>query len=124
MSYDCSCDYDAPQFYNRTIRKARKPHKCEECSGPILVGEKYEYVSGKWEWVDEFKTCMRCHDIRQWVKNNVPCLCWAHGNMMEDCREAVNEAYYRAPTETVGLRFGFLRRIAARDKLNKMRRAH
>lgn len=124
MNYDCSCDYDAPQFYNRTIRKARKPHKCEECAGSILPGDKYEYVSGKWDWLSDFKTCQACCDIRQWTKNNVPCLCWVHGNMIEDCREAVNEAYYRAPTETAGLRFAFLRRIVARDRINKLRSAH
>lgn len=124
MGYDCTCDYDAPSFYSRAIRKARKEHKCEECSGVIRPGESYEYVCGKWEWVDSFKTCERCVDIRQWVKNNVPCLCWAHGNMIEDCKEAVVEAQYRAKDETRGLYFGFLRRIVARDKFNRLRKAH
>jgi hypothetical protein len=124
MSYDCFCDYDAPSFYNCSIRKARKPHKCEECSGVIVVGERYEYVSGKWDgWVNDFKTCERCRDIRTWVRNNVPCLCWAHGNMIEDCKEAVVEAQYRAKEETRGLYFGFLRRIVARDRVNDARRA-
>jgi hypothetical protein len=105
------------------MRKARKQHKCDECSGLIVPGDKYEYVSGKWEYtVGDFKTCERCLDIRVWVKNNVPCLCWAHGNMIEDCKEAVVEATYRAREETKGLYFGFLRRIVARDKVNKERR--
>jgi hypothetical protein len=117
MSYDCACDYDAPEFYHREIRRARKPHKCAECSGPIPVGQQYEYVRGKWEgYVDNFKTCERCVDLRTWVKNNVPCLCWAHGNTIEDCQEAVFEAAHRAPQETVGLRFGFLRRKVLIDK--------
>jgi hypothetical protein len=122
MGYDCSCDYDAPAFYHCEIRKARKPHKCEECGGPIIPGDRYEHVRGCWEgYVSSFKTCERCRDIRVWTKNNVPCLCWAHGNMIEDCQEAVNEAAWRAPAETVGLRFGFLRRIVGRDKFNKQR---
>lgn len=122
MGYDCSCAYDAPSFYECRIVTARKRHQCEECTGTILTGERYEYVSGLWDgYFNYYKTCERCIDIRQWTKNNVPCLCWAHGNMIEDCREAVEEAHHRAPTETTGLRFGFLRRIALRDKFYKDR---
>jgi hypothetical protein len=124
MSYDCFCDYDAPEFYHREIRKARKEHKCEECPGVIRPGDKYEHVRGKWDgYVDSFKTCERCVEIRTWVKNNVPCLCWAHGNTIEDCKEAVKEAAWRAPEETKGLRFGFLRRVVSRDKFYEKRAA-
>lgn len=123
MSYDCVCDYDPPSFYHQEIRKARKPHKCNECGTPILPGERYEHVRAKWDYVDNLDTCERCLDIRQWVKNNVPCFCWAHGNMIEDAKEAVEEAHFRAPSETVGLRFGFLRRIALRDRVKAKRRA-
>jgi hypothetical protein len=124
MSYDCVCDYDAPEFYHREVRCARKPHRCGECGALISPKERYERVTGKWERsIDTFKTCESCVDIRQWTKNNVPCLCWAHGNMIEDCREAVREASDRAPKETVGLRFGLLRRIAQLDRINKRKRA-
>ena len=124
MSYDCYCDFEEPDFYRREIRTARKRHLCEECGGQILPGEKYEYVSGCWEgYLSVFKTCERCHDIRVWTKDNVPCLCWTHGNMIEDCKQTVEEAAYRAPKETVGLRFGLLRRIVVRDRLNEERRA-
>jgi hypothetical protein len=124
MSYDCYCDYDPPEFYRREIRRARKSHKCEECAGKILPGDKYEHVRGKWEgYIDSFNTCEHCVDIRTWVKNNIPCLCWSHGNTIEDCKEAIEEASYRANEETKGLRFGFLRRIAKRDKFYATRRA-
>lgn len=124
MSYDCVCDYDPPSFYHQEIRKARKPHRCNECGTLILPGERYEHVRGKWEgYIDNLDTCERCLDIRQWVKNNVPCFCWAHGNMIEDAKEAVEEAHFRAPSETVGLRFGLLRRIALRDRVKAERRA-
>jgi hypothetical protein len=117
VSYDCTCDYDPPTFYERSTPTARKQHKCYECADVIDPGEKYERAVGLWEgYFSEFKTCQACVDIRQWVKNNVPCLCWSHGNTIEDCREAVDEAAYRAPEETVGLRFGLLRRIVQRDK--------
>lgn len=123
MSYDCKCDYDPPEFCHIEIRTARKGHRCSECSGRILKGERYEYTHGKWEgFLDTFKICERCYDIRQWTKNNVPCLCWAYGNVIEDCREAIEEATFRAANETIGLKFGFLRRLASRDKLNRERR--
>jgi hypothetical protein len=124
MSYDCSCDYDPPSFWSRRMPTARKPHRCYECAGEIQPGDKHEYVSGLWDgYFSTFRTCERCHDIRQWVKNNVPCFCWAHGNLNEDASEAVAEACYRAPEETRGLRFGLLRRFAQRDRFNRQRRS-
>lgn len=121
---DCSCDFDSPQFYCAQIRKARKRHGCEECSGEIVPGEKYEHVSGRWDYgVSTFKTCARCLDLRIWVKNNVPCLCWMHGDADNSLREAVDDAYHRARDEVVGLKFGLLRRFTSRDKFNQQRRA-
>ncbi len=111
MSYDCFCDYDPPSIYRATRQKARKEHKCFECCAPIHPGEEYEYVFGVWEgYADSYKTCARCLSVRTWVTINVPCTCWAHGNMLDDCAEAIKEASLRAPDETRGLRFGFLRR--------------
>jgi hypothetical protein len=121
---DCYCDYDPPDFYHAEIRKARKPHKCVECSGVIAASEHYEHVRGKWDGgLDSFDTCQRCLDIRTWVKNSVPCFCMVHGNMNEEAKEAIDDAIWRAPAETVGLRFGFLRLIVKRDRLNQERRA-
>ena len=72
----------------------------------MLPGEQYEYMAGKWEGnLCTAKTCMRCRDMRVWVRNNIPCLCWEYGNVDECLKEAVDDAVYRAPKETVGLRF-------------------
>lgn len=121
---DCYCDYEPAEFFQSSKPRARKEHRCYECGGRILPGEQYEYVVGKWSGdFSSFKTCERCHDIRKWVENNVPCACWAYGNLDEDAKETINDAYCRAPKETVGLRFGLLRRIVARDRFNKSRRA-
>ena len=120
---DCYCDYEPSDFYSATQPVARKVHRCEECGGPVLPGEKYERAFVvTYGHADTFKTCARCVDLRTWVKNNVPCLCWAHGNLNEDLREAVDEARWRAPEETVGLWFGFMRRVVARRKHNELYR--
>lgn len=117
---DCYCDFDPPEFCSSRIVTASKKHKCYECSAPIMPGEKYEYTVGKWDGLlDTFKVCEDCHDIRQWVKNNIPCFCWYYGNMLEDAEEAVIEACRYAPEETQGVMFGFLRRKV----INRRRRA-
>jgi len=120
---ECYCDYEPSDFYSASRPVARKVHRCEECGGPVLPGEQYERAfSVTYGHADTFKTCVRCVDLRTWVKNNVPCLCWAHGNLNEDLREAVNEARWRAPEETAGLWFGFMRRVVARRKHNELHR--
>jgi hypothetical protein len=111
MQIDCHCDYEPWDFYSNRVVKARKQHKCYECRMPIVPGDRYEYVTGKCDGaIDTFRTCGKCVDLRTWVQNNVPCLCWAHGNLFSDLRDAVEDANDRAPQETVGLRFGLLRR--------------
>lgn len=123
MDADCYCDYDPPEFFSRSEPISRTEHKCYECGGMILPGEQYEKVAGKWDgYFEHFKVCQRCHDLRQWTANNLPCLCWAFGHMIEDCWEAIDEAYIRGGDETRGLRFGFLRRRLQRDRLNAERR--
>lgn len=113
MSIDCYCDYDMPDYYRAKIRRARKEHHCYECGRTIKAGEQYEDAFGVYRGESTYhpKTCERCVNIRIWVTNNVPCFCWSHGNMIEDAKDAVDEACFRAPLETVGLRFGLLRRL-------------
>ena len=80
-------------------------------------GEKYENVAGKWMgYFDTFKTCERCHDLRQWLVNSLPCFCWGYGGAFEEAAEQVDEACWRAPDETKGLRFGFWRQLHAYEK--------
>jgi hypothetical protein len=75
----CDCDsYDAepPEFCDITYPKAKKPHKCDECRGPIFVGEKYRRLAGKWE--GEFmvlRECTACSELRQWAEISKPCFC-------------------------------------------------
>jgi hypothetical protein len=97
--YACSCDYEPAEFYHKKDRKARKAHKCEECGSAIKPGQRYEHVFGKWDGrLDSFKTCERCIALRDHLAAHVRCFCWAHGNMLEDARNEVENL----PHEAVG----------------------
>lgn len=121
MSYDdCYCDYDRPSVYRQSVVRARKERQCDECARKIKAGDRYQYTFGIWEgYPSSFYTCSSCTDILQWTKNNVPCLCFAHGNIHEDIRNAVEAARWRAPEETRGLAFGLGRLLvkARRERI-------
>jgi hypothetical protein len=109
MSIDCYCDYEQPSVFNTSTPIARKEHRCTECGRRIAAGERYLYTWGIWDgsaWT--FKTCPRCSSLLDYVKAHVPCLCWAYGNIVDDCLEAAREYAHEAP----GLLFGALRRLA------------
>ena len=81
----CSCDYDgeSPEFFNKQELKARKEHRCCECSELIHIGEKYEYIVGKWDGeFDYFHTCLICARIRGDY-------CAPFGNLWEELVEAL-----------------------------------
>jgi hypothetical protein len=83
--FTCVCidDYDGPEVYSSTMRKAKKEHICGECRKPIKVGETYEYVTGLWDgrW-DWHKTCRICVAIRD---DFMECG-WIFGQLWEDLR--------------------------------------
>ena len=108
MSHDCSCDYDPPSVYfSRTVR-ARKEYCCGECGRKIAIGESHEYVFGVYDgYTYQPRTCCHCVAIREFVSINIPCFCWAHGNVLSDARMAIEAAYWRAAEEVAGLAFGF-----------------
>lgn len=107
MSLACYCDYDSPDFHRSSIVRARKAYHCYECGKSIAVGEQHEYAFGV---IDGYsyqpRTCRYCLDIRQFVVNNIPCFCWAHGNLLDDARDIISRAYEEAPDEVKGVAFG------------------
>jgi hypothetical protein len=108
VSYDCSCDYDPATVYSARMVRARKEYRCEECPNRIMVGEQHEYTFGVWDGcASQFRTCFDCVDRRKWVRNNLPCFCWAHGNLLDDIKSAIEEAYWRARDEVRGVAFGY-----------------
>ena len=59
----CYCDFDAPQFYNESMPKARKQHIFCECGSAIDPGEKYWRIDGMWDEFETFKMCLICRKI-------------------------------------------------------------
>lgn len=103
---DCFCDYETPEFYRKSIHTARKQYQCYECYRAINPGEQYEVVAAKWDGdFNTCRTCSRCLALRDWVAAHVPCVCWAHGNMIEDCMNTIEAYMHEAP----GLWFGAAR---------------
>jgi hypothetical protein len=108
MTSDCYCDYDyPPAFYSSTMRRARKEHRCYECGRLIAKGDDYEDLSAKWDDViQRIRTCHRCIAMMRYVEAHVPCVCWEHGNILENARDTIDYYAHEAP----GLVFGTLRR--------------
>lgn len=61
-------DGDCSTIWRDVSRKARKSHRCEECSEPINPGENYVYVASLYDgsWSD-YKFCRRC----QWDQRRI-----------------------------------------------------
>lgn len=54
------------QVWKRTVRKARKEHRCEECPRRIPRGEQYHHVSGIFDGDPfELKWCENCEAVRR-----------------------------------------------------------
>lgn len=117
---DCYCDYDPPQFCKTKRQTARKDHKCGECFRLIKPGESYEYMAGMWDGIfSTHRTCSHCLDIRQFVKNSVPCFCWAYGSLHDDARDTIEDAYWRAGEEVKGLFMAYGRLVIAGRRARK-----
>lgn len=57
---------ESPSAFMTKTRKARKDHKCCECSRPIRKSESYQYSSGVWDGeAYSFKQCLGCSGIME-----------------------------------------------------------
>lgn len=66
VSFEGDYDGDVSPFYSVTHPKARKQHKCFECSSAIAIGEQYSVIAGKFDGkVIATKFCAACYDIGQ-----------------------------------------------------------
>lgn len=88
----CSCDEAAPEIYNTVDRVANKDHKCCECNKQINTGQKYRYISGKWEGdFRVFKMCETCSDI--WDNLSAVGYCCMHEGLSEDYQEYLDSIH-------------------------------
>lgn len=100
---DCACFYVEadihPDFYNEKIRRARKEHTCCECGCTIVVGDSYEYVSGKWDgYVSTYKTCPVCVELRA----KFMCYGWVFGELHTHLWEHMDNFAPDAPWTDIG----------------------
>lgn len=59
-------DGDPCEFHKSTIRTAKKEHICGECDRKIHPGEKYEYISAKYDGeIFSVTTCIDCLSLRK-----------------------------------------------------------
>jgi len=88
MECGCVCDFDCfPAVYRQSKPVARKPYKCCECGGPILAGQKYDYVFAIWnDGAETFRTCLVCARIRDDY-------CCSHGNLRQNLWDSLGVDY-------------------------------
>ena len=76
----CHCDNDYPTFYSEDERTCRKPRKCSECRRAIAPGERYVYISGKWDGdFNTFRVCAHCDAATRYIQAVVACWCFPLG---------------------------------------------
>lgn len=79
---------EMPQTYHERVRKARKEHSCCECGEKILPGQEYKYISGVWDGRgDDFKQCLRCEELWNWLFAEVNAECVGLGDLYNSIRD-------------------------------------
>jgi hypothetical protein len=103
------CDFDSPQLYRESFRKARKNHRCGECLSTIQPKEYYHHFMIMTDGdFDNYKMCSECHEISK-ILNKLPeHICWCFGELL--FHETVGQI------ETPGMKFKVLRRTVVREK--------
>ncbi|RKZ09797.1 hypothetical protein DRQ25_05260 [Candidatus Fermentibacteria bacterium] len=93
----CSCSWEdngTSAIYERTIRKARKAHRCVECSDAIMPGTIYEHVDSLCEgYWSHFKTCAPC----MYIMSDMGCV--PHGGLREAFWEMFGWNYCDDPAD-------------------------
>ena len=85
--------------------KARKEHRCSECSRMIRVGELYLYEATLFDGsFDHHKTCAHRQVSRGWLSAN--CGGWVYGSVEEDIVEHAHD--YRRK-DLIRLKWGMAR---------------
>ena len=87
----------------RFVKRARKPHRCQECRRAIAIGDSCHYQSALFEGdISDGYTCVHCHVAGEWLSTN--CGGYLVGSMCEDIAEHVQEYAAAKPKCMSGLR--------------------
>lgn len=91
---ECTIDSNVDDFDSTTlqqiIRKANKPHTCEECRRSILKGERYEVYKGVCDGsMYTAKTCLDCVSLRTSFFNS----CWTFGIIRDEIADSISYSH-------------------------------
>ena len=83
-------DYDeAIALLSESFPKARKEHRCCECSIPIAIGQKYYRQTGRYRGtIEMLRQHMTCHEIQQVYSCGEG---WIYGELWDSIREQFEE---------------------------------
>lgn len=104
---------DSPSVYRACERVAKKPHKCNECSREIAVGERHRYVFMVYDgYPYTGRACAHCGVAQEWLARECGGYLW--DGLWEDIRQHLEE--YPALYWPLGrLYAGYRRRWCRRD---------
>lgn len=71
---DCE-DLERPEFMDYRLQRARRSHRCCECSAEIKKGQSYHRYAGKWNGTFcAYKICVDCQQKRQEIEESGCCV--------------------------------------------------
>lgn len=74
---------DYPEWIDSRQQRSRKLRFCCECRGPILAGQIYQYIVGRWDGnLSDFQICLACLPFRDQVDEPI------FGDLDEAIRES------------------------------------
>jgi hypothetical protein len=99
-------DAEPWEFFHDSHPRARKEHRCDECSRVIQSGERYRYATGKCDGsFCVMRQCLHCVEVGRWLM--VACSGYLFNAVQEDLAEHVigEEDYLRSAPLTRLLRW-------------------
>jgi len=91
-------DYDPPNVWRETTRRARKPHHCDECGRTIQPGETYRTCVGLTDHWYGNKSCGQCTAALHWL--TVVCRGYLLGDILDELAQHTEEPH---PISTLAL---------------------
>lgn len=99
-------------FWRVLHRKARKQHRCVDCSRTIEKGEPLIYCSGMYDGVfSDMYQCQHCNEAARWLQE--VCGGFLYGAVLEDLEEHMHEIIHKRRLSlgrlVIGMRKGWMK---------------